>query len=203
MAYPEHLLTDDEIVLRDFHPHWRVLLSAGAWTILAIAVITAVTQLTDSGTARLAVIAVTLLVWLVFAGGAVIRWRFTEYVLTTERLVVRGGVLSRSGTEIPLENINDVRFSQRLFERILGYGDVMIESAGEQGQSTLSDIPEPEQFQSEVYRAREERSLHLGGGGGGPRDAVAQLEALARLHEQGAITDDEFAAKKARLLDQI
>jgi hypothetical protein len=112
--------------------------------------------------------------------------------------IVRTGMIARTGTEIPLENINNVLFSQRVIERILRYGDVLVESAGSQGQSRLEDIPDPEAFQSEIYRAREQRSLHFSGSAA--RDIVAQLEALARLHERGHLSDAEFAAKKAKLL---
>ena len=42
---------------------------------------------------------------------------------------------------------------------------MLIESASTQGQSRLTDIPDPEAFQSEVYRAREDRALQLQGPG--------------------------------------
>jgi uncharacterized membrane protein YdbT with pleckstrin-like domain len=201
MAYPDRLLTDDEQVLREFHPHWRVLLLPIAWAAVAIAAVVVAAALQD-GTVVLVTAGVAALAWLAVGVPPLVRWYAVRYVLTTERIIVRTGILSREGTEIPLENINNVLFSQRLVERMLGYGDVLIESAGSQGQSRLRDIPDPEAFQSEVYRAREDRALALEGGGG-PRDALAQLEALADLHERGVLTDEEFAEKKRRLLDQI
>jgi hypothetical protein len=96
-----------------------------------------------------------------------------------------------------------VLFSQRVLERLLGYGDVLIESAGSMGQSRLENIPDPEAFQSEIYRAREVRSLHLKGDRGRSRDVVAQLEALADLRERGHLTDAEFETKKRRLLGEV
>lgn len=208
MAYPEDLLTEDERVLRDFHPHWRVLLPVIAWTLVGVAVIVAAWVIPDDnavvgwlGTA----LGVATLLGLALPPLA--RWLFTQYVLTTERIVVRTGIVSRQGTEIPLENINDVHFSQSVIERLLGYGDVILESAGMQGQSELHDIPDPEAFQSAIYRAREDRSVHIHGGGHGGgedrRDPVSRLEALADLHDRGAITDAEYEAKKQRLLDEI
>jgi len=133
-----------------------------------------------------------------------VAWYATNYVLTDERIVVRQGLIARTGTEIPLENITNVLFSQRVVERMLGYGDVLIESAGSQGQSRLEDIPDPEAFQSEVYRARELRSLHFRSTGNvAARDVVQQLEALADLRERGHLTDEEFAAKKRTLLGDL
>lgn len=202
MAYPRRLLTDDEELVAEFHPHWRVLVMAGLWVALGLA-LAVVGLLAWDGPPTWAAVAGGALVVLVVALPRVVSWRFRLYVLTTERIVVRDGVISRGGVEIPLESINNVLFNQTIVERLLGYGDVLIESAGSQGQSRLSDIPDPEAFQSQVYRARERRSLHLQGPGGAPRDAVAQLESLAALHGQGVLTDAEFEQKKARLLDQI
>ena len=203
MAYPQRLLTDDEQVVREFHPHWRVLLMAGVWAVLGLALVVVGTLALD-GTATWIAVVVGILAVLLFAVPRVVAWRFRLYVLTTERIVVRDGVVRREGTEIPLESINNVLFNQTVVERLLGYGDVLIESAGSQGQSRLTDIPDPEAFQSEVYRAREARSIQLQGPGSpAPRDPVAQLESLAALHRDGVLTDQEFAEKKARLLDQI
>lgn len=204
MAYPRRLLTDDEEVIREFHPHWRVLLMAGMWLVLGLAVIVVGWLVLELGGLGLwAMVAAGALVILALAIPPIIEWKFRLYVLTTERIVVRSGVISRDGTEIPLESINNVLYSQSVMERLLGYGDVLIESAGSQGQSRLDDIPDPEAFQSEVYRAREERSLHFQGQASAPRDAVAQLESLAALHDKGVLTDEEFQEKKAKLLGQI
>lgn len=203
MAYPQRLLTDDEEIVREFHPHWRVLLMAGLWTVLGLA-LAVVGVVALEGAWMWTAVAAGGLAVLVFTVPRVVAWRFRLYVLTTERIVVRDGIVRREGTEIPLESINNVLFNQSVIERLLGYGDVLIESAGSQGQSRLTDIPDPEAFQSQVYRAREARSIHLQGpGASGPRDAVAQLESLAALHQQGALTDEEFEAQKAKLLDQI
>lgn len=203
MAYPRRLLTDDEEIIREFRPHWRVLLMAGLWVVIGLA-LAVVGVLVWDGTSTWIAVGAGLLVVVVFALPRVVSWWFRLYVLTTERIVQRDGVISRGGTEIPLESINNVLFNQTIVERLLGYGDVLIESAGSMGQSRLTDIPDPEAFQSQVYRAREARSLQLQGpNGGAPRDAVAQLESLAELHRQGVLTDAEFAEKKAKLLGEI
>ena len=208
MGYPEHLLTDDETLLREFHPHWRVLLPIVGWALILGAVAGVVWYL-DARTPGDDVLAAGPIAATVAAGLTVllaipplVRWYATLYVLTTERIVVRTGIVSKSGVEIPLENINNVLFSQSVLERMLGYGDVLIESAGSQGQSRLENIPDPEAFQSQVYRAREERSLQLEGGARTP-DPVDQLARLADLRDRGAISDEEFEAKKRDLLGRL
>lgn len=202
MRYPERLLSADEEMLREFHPHWRVLLPAFGWDLLGLAAIVAGwVWFGDRPAVAWTLSAVGLVLIVGVAGLEMLRWKYTLYVLTTERLIVRAGIISRMGTEIPLENVNDVRFSQTPLERVLGYGDVVIESAGELGQSHFTDIPGPERFQSEVYTAREERMLHLEGDG--ERDPVAQLESLARLRDEGAISEKEYEDGKRRLLGQL
>ena len=95
--------------------------------------------------------------------------------------------------------MNDATFTQTVWERLLRSGDLIIESAGEQGQSHFSDIPDPEGIQSEIYRLREPRMIAMQGGSG----PVEQLELLARLHADGILSDEEFAEKRAKLLGQI
>ena len=79
-------------------------------------------------------------------------WITTDFVLTSDRLIFRKGVLSRQGREIPLERINDISFHQGLFDRVIGAGDLTVESAGERGQETLRMVPRPEELQREIYR---------------------------------------------------
>lgn len=139
-----------------------------------------------------------------------VSWWFTSYVLTSERLITRNGILSRSGIEIPLENVNDVQFSQTIFERILKSGDLLIESAGESGQSRFADIPRPEDFQSLLYKTRELRTR----GPNTPDTPTApiqssemvsmdKLERLTKLHSDGVISDEEFAQKRQQFLDEL
>lgn len=137
----------------------------------------------------------------------IVQWWFTAYILTNERLITRKGVLAKSGIEISLENISNVWFNQNVLERLLRSGDLLIESAGETGQSRFSDIPDPEGFQSLLYRTREERTATLNRDASAPAvvsdDPTSKLERLAQLHRDGVLTDAEFATKKAALLDEI
>ncbi len=200
MPYPERLLSPGEAVEVEFRPHWQRIMVPTAITIVAIAAMVAVAALLDEGAMWIS-LAVVALVWLVTAVPRYLDWWFTRYVITNERLIVRAGVLARHGKEIPLEVINDVAFSQSVLERMVHSGDLLIESAGEHGQSRFTDIPRPEDVQSQIYQLREKRTVSLEGGNQG--GAAGQLESLARLHRDGVLTDEEFAAKKQKLLDEI
>jgi uncharacterized membrane protein YdbT with pleckstrin-like domain len=155
MAYPRRLLADGEQVDKELHTHWKALV----WPVVALLVIVplasyAAARVPDGSSqtaARLAilVVAVIALVWLTLL--PFLRWTTTIYVLTDHRLILRRGIIARSGRDIPLARINDVSFSHTAFERILGCGTLVVESAGERGQVTLTDIPHVEQVQRRLY----------------------------------------------------
>jgi uncharacterized membrane protein YdbT with pleckstrin-like domain len=205
MAYPRKLLTDGESVVREFRPHWRLLVIPVFWAVLGLAAIVLTWRAApDAEVFDWAVTGILVILSFRFVFYPFTSWWFTSYVLTNERLIRRSGILSRAGLEIPLESINDVRFNQSILERVLRSGDVLVESAGEQGQSRFSDVPEPEEFHSLVYKVREMRSRDLAEGVvAEPSDGVSKLERLGRLLREGLITQDEYDAKKVELLDEI
>jgi uncharacterized membrane protein YdbT with pleckstrin-like domain len=207
MTYPEKFLTEGEQVVTQFRPHWRLLVIPVLWVIAAIAAIILAYQVIPGEGAVDLVISIAVIVALVpLAVVPFVKYWFTAYVLTNERLITRSGVIARSGIEIPLDNITNVVFNQSILERVLKSGDLLIESAGESGQSRFSDIPEPEAFQSLLYKVREDRedahrtrsTMPVPGG-----DATERLQRLAKLHEDGVISDEEYEEKRRALLDEI
>lgn len=202
--YPDRLLTDDESIVAEFHPHWRVLLLPIMWVILTVGAVVVALQAPERPDWVVPTVSLLALVFLLgFGVPPLIKRQFTLYVLTSERIVVRTGVLTRNSREIPLESISNVVFNQSIIERMLGYGDVLLESSGETSTTRLEDVPDPEAFQSQVYATREQRSMHFSQGDGGPaapRDRTSRLTALADLHDRGKLTDGEYEAEKAKLL---
>jgi uncharacterized membrane protein YdbT with pleckstrin-like domain len=198
MKHPK--LSSGEEVIRAFRPHWKQLIWPGFVTVLAVAGIV-VTLVMAEGTWVWVGLAASVVIWLLLAIPPFINWLYTHYVITNERVIVRRGMIARHGLEIPLEVINDVTFHQSIIERVVGSGDLIIESAGERGQSHFSDIPDPDEVQSDIYRLRETRMVALQGAPG--QSAAEQIETLARLRDQGVLSEEEFAEKKAKLLGQI
>jgi membrane protein YdbS with pleckstrin-like domain len=202
MHYPEKLLSPGEEVITEFRPHWSAILREGLLTglVLILVILIAFMDFSWRGWLILGLLVVAFL--LVIRG--FVRWWTTQHVITNERVIHRMGFISKKGTEIPLEVINDVSFRQSVFERIFGTGDVLIESAGTHGQSKYTDIPKPEHIQSVIYQARENRQMLLEGGGrmasAVGESTSSQLATLSQLHDDGKLTDAEFAAEKAKLL---
>ncbi|MGC2240875.1 MAG: PH domain-containing protein [Acidimicrobiia bacterium] len=200
MRYPEKLLSPGESVVTEFRPHWSSILREGTLSVLVLVLIVIIAFMDFSWRGWL--IVGLVVAWFALIIRGVVRWWSTLHVVTNERLIYRAGLIAKSGKEIPLEVINDVTFNQVMWERVLGTGDLVIESAGEHGQTLFTDIPNPEGVQSLVYQERERRKLELEGGGGRAADesTASQLATLARLHDEGKLTDNEFESQKARLL---
>ncbi|MGH8871906.1 MAG: PH domain-containing protein [Acidimicrobiia bacterium] len=200
MRYPEKLLSPGEVIRSQFRPHWSRIAKEGVLSILVLVLIIliAIQGLSWGGWVILGLI----VAWFIVVIAQFIRWWTSLHVITSERLIYRAGLISKQGKEIPLEVINDVAFKQTAIERILGTGDLVIESAGTHGQSLYSDIPDPETVQSLIYEVREERQMKLESGGGSvaSESAASQLATLSRLHDEGKLTDSEFEAEKRKLL---
>jgi membrane protein YdbS with pleckstrin-like domain len=205
MPFPKRLLLDGETVALDLRPHWWYFagpLFAGI-PVLALLIV-AMRQNGDVQTAGLWVTVAVAVAWAVWLGARLISWQTTHFVVTSDRLVFRSGILAKHTRDIPLEKVNDLASSQTLFERMIGAGDLLIESAGERGQETFSDIPHPNAVQQEIYRQMEINQNRMMGGGAPPQQSVTdQIAALADLLDRGAISPAEYEAKKAQLLDRM
>ena len=163
MAYPDKLLAEDEKIVEHLHPHWITLVPATLWFIVIVGVDSYLISLTSDhtdGTTQnalviaLVVIGFVLLCWLTFSPWLL--WRTTHYVFTSHRVLIRRGILRRTGRDIALQRINDVGFSQSLWDRMVRAGTLTIESAGENGQEELKNIPRSDQQQQLLNRLIEE-----------------------------------------------
>ena len=158
-------LTEDEHLVLRLHPHWKTLIGpvSVAVVVVAVALIAEVVIPSNSAAAveRLVVAAVAILAVMLGLIVPVLRWRTTTYELTTRRLRVRSGIVTRHGRDIPLARINDVSFEKGLLDRLLGSGRLVVESAGEHGQILLNDIPRVEFTQATLFRLVEEEQRRL------------------------------------------
>jgi membrane protein YdbS with pleckstrin-like domain len=205
MPFPKRLILEGETVALDLRPHWWFFagpLFAGI-PVLALLVV-ALKQNGDVERLLLYLTAAVALAWAFWLGGRLIRWQTTHFVVTSERLVFRSGILAKHSRDIPLEKVNDLASSQSFFERMIGAGDLLIESAGERGLQTFSDIARPNAVQQEIYRQMEANQVRaMGGGPPRPASVTDQIAALADLRDRGAISPAEYEAKKAQLLDRL
>ena len=155
MAYPEGLLGEDEHVIVHKHPHWKMLVLpvlilfvvvGGGSYLAALAAATGWRMIAWIG---LAVVGAVLIIWFTLA--PLVRWRTTHFVVTTHRLMVREGVFTRSGIDIPMSRINSVRFRHGLLDRLVGCGTLIVESASDEPLE-FDDIPNVEHVHTLLYR---------------------------------------------------
>jgi uncharacterized membrane protein YdbT with pleckstrin-like domain len=202
MPFPKKYLNEGEEIILDLRPHWFYL--AGPVTALVAALIVALVVRDRSAWILFPVLALAVVALLWFLGRYA-KWITTNFVLTSDRLIYRSGVASRQGREIPLERLNDVSFHQSLLQRLLGAGDLLVESGGERGQEQFGSFAHPQDTQNEVHRAIEAASARDADRMAGRRELspLEQLEKLEELRQRGVITQAEFDLKKAKLLDRL
>jgi len=203
MAYPKDLLAPGETVVYEFGSHWFALIKE---SLITIAYVVLLILLVPDGANGWAFTIITL-VWLWITVGGFMEWRTRENVITSERLVVRAGIMRKAGYDIPLEVITDVGFRQNLIERAVGVGDMVIQTSGTTGQNRITKIPEPEKVKSMLVEARRNRTNTMSAGRASA-DAVAspgksnaeQLEILGKLFDEGKLTQVEYDTEKRKLL---
>jgi uncharacterized membrane protein YdbT with pleckstrin-like domain len=209
VPFSRKLLNEDEDIALDLHPHWEYFIKSGAALVLAVVFGVFVLTRGNPPAAIEAIAGVLVLAALIWFGLTYARWSTTNFVVTTDRLIYRHGVLAKHGVEIPLERVNTVFFSQSILERMVGSGDLVIESAGELGRQNFSNVRKPSAVQNEIYRqmeSNENRKFDRIGNRGQPatgQTVPEQIQALDALRQQGVLTDAEFQAKKADLLNRM
>ena len=155
MAYPDDLLVDGERVVLHTHPHGKMLISPVLVLLLVVALCVFLAALVrDQPWAPiawivLAAVGVGLVAWRTLV--PVLRWRTTHFVVTTRRVLVREGVLSRTGIDIPMSRINSVQFRHTVLERFLGCGTLVIESASDEPLE-FTDVPRVEKAHALLYK---------------------------------------------------
>ncbi len=202
MPFPRKFLNENEEIVLDMRPHWSYFAGPVASLVVALALAVLVRDQADWLQLAILALAVAALLWC-FARWA--RWYTTNFVVTTDRLIYRHGVFTKRGQEIPLERLNDVSFHRSLIHRLVGAGDLLIESAGERGQQPFDHIAHPERVQNIIHREIEAAQARDADRMAGRRELspLEQIEKLEELRQRGVISQAEFEAKKAQLLDRL
>jgi membrane protein YdbS with pleckstrin-like domain len=253
---PRKFLNDDEELLVEVHPHWVFIFGPAAASVATVAAVSAILlALGKSGGWAfypLWALAAIPVLWLV---GRVIRWRSYILALTTTRIVLRHGVLDRDVVQLRLQRITEINLNQKLWERALGTGRLIVDVQGEDDSLVIEYVRKP----AIVQRVINSQINTLVGGGsaepipselqprhphvddsarsddtppfgvqvehepeapaasdGAPTPAASgpapgathsdvrdRLIELDDLRQRGIISEEEFAAKKAQLLDRI
>ena len=214
MGFPRRLLADHEELVLDLRPHWIALVGPGL--VLLLVIVAEIVLFTSfdppSAVAWVALLAGAVLL-IAYPIRAVLAWVTSHFVVTTDRVIHRSGWLAKRSMEMPLERINDVTFTQSVLERLVGAGSLRIQSGSEYGQNHFRDIRKPEDVQKLIYEMSEANEARMRGGAAGPArtetiepdggSPLDEIERLARLKEQGVLSEEEFEIQKRRLLGRL
>jgi uncharacterized membrane protein YdbT with pleckstrin-like domain len=211
MPFPRRLLIEGEELVLDLRPHWIALVMPGLVTALVvIGYLVVLGYAPDDGAGRSAIVwgglvlGLAVLVW--YPLRAFIAWATSNFAVTTDRIIHREGFIAKRSMEIPLEAINDVRFQQSVLERMVGAGDLVIQSASEYGRNVFANVRNPEHVQRTIYQQGEQNKqrMYQGGGGSSPPPSApsvtTELQRLAELRDRGVLTEAEFQNQKKKVL---
>jgi membrane protein YdbS with pleckstrin-like domain len=211
MSFPKRLLVPGEELVLDLRPHWIALFLPTLATIGVVIVGFWLISKFD-GVVNWVVLAGMAILLILYPVRRLVWWLTSYFVVTTDRLIHREGWIAKHSMEIPLEAINDVRFKQTVFERIIGAGTLVVQSASESGREEFKAIRNPEEVQKTIYHQGEmnqQRMFRTAGTTAVPPppsgvpmapSTVSELERLADLRAKGVLTEDEFQAQKAKIL---
>lgn len=174
-----------------------------------------------------------LLVGLGWLGQIYLNWYAQDYLITNRRVMKVEGVLKKRSADSSLEKINDAVLEQSVFGRMLGYGDLDILTANEQSVDRYRMLSQAQQFKRTMLDQKhnlEQEAFQIPApplrapvpmpapvaepAPAAPTPAAAEREMssdeittalgnLADLRDRGAITAEEFEAKKAELLGRL
>ena len=162
-----------EEIIYNGHPSWR-----STWALygrgLLIAIILAL--LVGGGTAVFddgadwtlgAIVGVVVLCITILVG--FVHRMFTIYTITTQRLRIQKGIISRHVQQTRIERVQNVNTDQGILERILQVGDVDFDTAGTTDSDfRFNGVGNPDEVVTAVDRAQRQHSLAVSQGGGDP-----------------------------------
>jgi uncharacterized membrane protein YdbT with pleckstrin-like domain len=156
MAYPQKLLAPDETLEFETKPHWRGLFVPAIAMLVTVFVtvfvlVWVVNNISGWEFLRWIVIGAGVLAIVLWAVVPFLRWLTTEYTFTDRRIIVRSGIITRHGKDMPLAKVNNVSFFVPAMGRVLNYGELVIQSAGENDGLSIRDVPDVEEIQRKVY----------------------------------------------------
>jgi uncharacterized membrane protein YdbT with pleckstrin-like domain len=212
VAFPKRLLAEHERLILDLRPHWIALvLPAIVAVLILVAEILLFTLFDPPPLVGWSAVMVGIVVFVAIPVRAVLNWATAHFVVTSDRVIHRSGWVAKRSMEMPLERINDVTFTQTVFERMVGAGSLRIQSGSEYGQNHFRDIRRPEEVQKLIYEVGEDNQSRMEAAGGGrstealepDASPLDEIERLGSMRERGLISEEEFEIQKRRLLGRL
>jgi uncharacterized membrane protein YdbT with pleckstrin-like domain len=132
-------------------------------------------------------------------------WWNDQFIVSTRRIIQIRGIFNKHVIDSSLEKVNDVVMDQSVLGRLLGYGDIEILTASDIGVNKLLKIANPIRFKTTMLDQKHglsdsgaEQTGHTG-----PRTVPEMIQDLAKLRDDGVLSEEEFQAKKNQLMSRM
>lgn len=143
MGFDQRQLGADEHVILHMRTHlkklfWQILLFIAMSVALGIFLALQPVEWKPWGTyVTVSLYVIVAIIWVLWP---FLKWLTTTYTVTNRRIITRTGVVTRTGHDLPLRRVNNVRYERDLLDRILGCGTLVLETAAEE-PLVLPDLP--------------------------------------------------------------
>jgi uncharacterized membrane protein YdbT with pleckstrin-like domain len=158
LGYIERNLVPGESVLYKTRLHWIVLFwpFAAGFVLGSVGLLFAVGGYQASAKAHsyagMTILGLLLLICAAsFVGIGLIRRNSTEVAVSSKRLVIKTGFISRKSVEVLLSKVESIGVDESVFGRMLGYGSVIVRGTGGTYE-TFSRIANPNEFRRQVQQ---------------------------------------------------
>ncbi len=198
MPFAKKCLLPDEEVIILARQHPLVLLRPLSLNILVLALLVAVSIISAK--------AWLILFWLAplaYFFWEYLCWRHRVYILTNRRVLKQEGLLSVSSFDASLDKINNAFHRQSFLGRLLGYGEVGLETASEQGTVVFNFLSRPLTFKNAIMQQREFYRSDSLSNASSASTIPRLIDELASLRDRNIITTAEFEEKKKALLEKL
>jgi uncharacterized membrane protein YdbT with pleckstrin-like domain len=222
--YADTLLSDGERIALRTRQHWLATIVDGRvpWAMFLAALVLLVIRLQVSGGDAIAsilgyLVLALLAVSLAMLGRLYWSWYAQDYLVTNRRVLKVEGILNKRAADSSLEKINDAVLEQNLFGRIFGYGDLDILTAAEDSVDRYRMLTQAPQFKKVMLDQKHLLDSEMARmpsppirAAGAPAtramsadEVTRALGDLAVLRDRGAVTAEEYEAKKRELLARL
>ena len=137
------------------------------------------------------------------------------WAVTDLRIIDEYGVFSLNSKESPLDKINNVSYNQTFWGRIFGFGNVQIQTAAEIGSTTYCNVEKPKELKDTITQMQEDykktqihnqaaelaKAIVSESKNSARSNAADEVEKLYDLKQRGILTEEEYNARKKKLLE--
>lgn len=137
------------------------------------------------------------------------------WVVTNMRVIDENGLFAHYAIESQLDKINNISYSQSLWGRLLGYGNVEIQTAAQEGATIYTGVENPKRLKETITTMQEEYKKSISKENAqemaqfftkdkfnaNNNSIAGEIEKIFDLKKRGILSEDEYEKLKAKILN--